>query len=135
MSDFKGRRFPTDVILICVRWNCKYRISYRDLEEMISERGVMVDDAIGEAVSRQGAETAQGLPAGAHQHRPNRSPWKGPPRARAHWAKGVGHRQVNMGPLPVQLKRRRGAARQSQVKTESPTAAASLRSQAYQPAS
>ena len=38
MSDFKGRRFPTDVILLCVRWYCKLGISYRDLEEM-SERG------------------------------------------------------------------------------------------------
>jgi hypothetical protein len=43
MSDFKGRRFPTDIILVCVRWYCKYGISYRDLEEMMSERGVKVD--------------------------------------------------------------------------------------------
>ena len=43
MSDFKGRRFPTDVILVCVRWYCKYGISYRDLEEMTEERGVVVD--------------------------------------------------------------------------------------------
>ncbi len=35
MSDFKGRRFPTNVILVCVRWYCKYGISYRDLEEMM----------------------------------------------------------------------------------------------------
>ena len=42
MSDFKGRRFPIDIILVCVRWYCKYGISYRDLEEMMSERG-MVD--------------------------------------------------------------------------------------------
>ncbi len=37
MSNFKGRRFPTDVILVCVRWYCKYGISYRDLEERTSE--------------------------------------------------------------------------------------------------
>jgi transposase-like protein len=43
MSDFKGRRFPTDVILLCVRWYCKFGISYRDLKEMMSERGVAVD--------------------------------------------------------------------------------------------
>lgn len=43
MSDFKGRRFPTDIILVCVRWYCKYGISYRDLEEMMAERGVVVD--------------------------------------------------------------------------------------------
>ena len=29
MSDFKGRRFPTDIILVCVRLYCKYGISYR----------------------------------------------------------------------------------------------------------
>jgi hypothetical protein len=43
MSDFKGRRFPTDLILLCVRWYCKFGISYRDLEEMMGERGVAVD--------------------------------------------------------------------------------------------
>ena len=40
MFDFKGRRFPTDLILLCVRRYCKFGISYRDLEEMMSERGV-----------------------------------------------------------------------------------------------
>jgi len=39
MSDFKGRRFPTDVMLVCGRWYCKCGISYRDLAEMMSERG------------------------------------------------------------------------------------------------
>ena len=40
---FKRRRFPVDVILVCVRWYCKYGISYRDLVEMMQERGVDVD--------------------------------------------------------------------------------------------
>jgi len=40
---FKRRRFPTEVILLCVPWYCKYGISYRDLGEMMQERGVMVD--------------------------------------------------------------------------------------------
>jgi transposase, IS6 family len=44
--DFKGRRFPTGIILVCVRWYCKYGISYRDLEEMTSEGGVSVDHTI-----------------------------------------------------------------------------------------
>jgi transposase-like protein len=39
---FKRRRFPATVILLCVRWYCKYGISYRDLAEMVSERGVSV---------------------------------------------------------------------------------------------
>ena len=40
---FKRRRFPTKVILLCVRWYCKYGISYRDLAEIMQERGVAAD--------------------------------------------------------------------------------------------
>jgi IS6 family transposase len=40
---FKRRRFPVEIILVCVRWYCKYGISYRDLAEMILERGVDVE--------------------------------------------------------------------------------------------
>jgi transposase-like protein len=43
MSLFKRRRFPAAIILLCVRWYCKYGISYRDLAEMMQERGVEVD--------------------------------------------------------------------------------------------
>jgi transposase, IS6 family len=42
VSLFKRRRFPVEIILLCVRWYCKYGISYRDLAEMMSERGVTV---------------------------------------------------------------------------------------------
>ncbi len=42
---FKRRRFPVEIILLCVRWYCKYGISYRDLAEMMQERGVNVDPA------------------------------------------------------------------------------------------
>jgi transposase-like protein len=42
VSLFKRRRFPVEIILLCVRWYCKYGISYRDLAEMLSERGVGV---------------------------------------------------------------------------------------------
>jgi transposase, IS6 family len=43
MSDFKWKHFQGEIILGCVRWYCKYGISYRDLEEMMLERGVEVD--------------------------------------------------------------------------------------------
>ena len=43
MSIFKRRRFPVEIILLCVRWYCKYGISYRDLAEMMQERGIKVD--------------------------------------------------------------------------------------------
>jgi len=43
MNPFKWRHFQGEIILGCVRWYCKYGISYRDLEEMMEERGVDVD--------------------------------------------------------------------------------------------
>src|SRR3546814_6191442 len=42
-ADFKWRHFQGDVILWAVRWYCRYPISYRDLEEMLAERGISVD--------------------------------------------------------------------------------------------
>ncbi len=40
---FKWRHYAPDVILLCVRWYCRYQLSYRDLEEMMHERGLCVD--------------------------------------------------------------------------------------------
>ena len=39
---YRGRRFPVDVIELCVRWYLTYRLSYRDLAAMMAERGVAV---------------------------------------------------------------------------------------------
>jgi transposase-like protein len=43
MLNFKGMRFPIDVILVCIRWYAVYPLSYRHIEEMMEERGVSVD--------------------------------------------------------------------------------------------
>ncbi|MEK4032314.1 IS6 family transposase [Methylocystis sp. IM3] len=43
MIDFKGHRFEKDIILLCVRWYLAYPLSYRNLKEMMLERGVEVD--------------------------------------------------------------------------------------------
>ncbi len=43
MNPFKGRHFQRDIILWAIRWYCKYGISYRELQEMLAERGVNVD--------------------------------------------------------------------------------------------
>ncbi len=40
---FKWRHFQADIILLCVRWYLRYSLSYRDLEEMMLERGLHVD--------------------------------------------------------------------------------------------
>src|SRR5271168_4906444 len=43
VSDFKGRHFEGEIVLWAVRWYCRYGVSYRDLEQMMGERGVSVD--------------------------------------------------------------------------------------------
>ncbi len=40
---FKWRHFQADIILLCVRWYLRYSLSYRNLEEMMLERGLHVD--------------------------------------------------------------------------------------------
>jgi transposase, IS6 family len=40
---FRGRHFEDVVIVLCVRWYLRYSLSYRDLEEMMAERGLSVD--------------------------------------------------------------------------------------------
>jgi transposase-like protein len=42
-SPFKWRHFEPTIILLCVRWYCRYSLSYRDLEEIMRERGLSVD--------------------------------------------------------------------------------------------
>jgi len=45
MVDFKGSQFPKDVILYAVWFYVRFAVSYRDLEEIMAERGVEVDHA------------------------------------------------------------------------------------------
>jgi IS6 family transposase len=42
-SAFAGFRFPPEVITIAVRWYLRYGLSYRDVEELLAERGMQVD--------------------------------------------------------------------------------------------
>jgi hypothetical protein len=42
-GSFAGFRFPPEVILLAVRWYLRYGLSYRDLEELLAERGIEVD--------------------------------------------------------------------------------------------
>jgi transposase-like protein len=42
-SAFAGFRFPPDVIVVAIRWYLGYNLSYRDVEELLLERGVEVD--------------------------------------------------------------------------------------------
>ena len=42
-SLFKWRHFLPEIILLNLRWYCRYALSYRDLEEMMAERGIELD--------------------------------------------------------------------------------------------
>jgi transposase-like protein len=42
-SAFAGFRFPAEVIVVAVRWYLRFNLSYRDVEELLVERGVDVD--------------------------------------------------------------------------------------------
>src|SRR2546426_10731803 len=43
LSVFAGFRFPPEVIVLAVRWYLRFGLSYRDVEELLAERGIEVD--------------------------------------------------------------------------------------------
>jgi len=43
VNSFKWKHYEGEIILLNVRWYLKYSLSYRNLEEMMAERGVEVD--------------------------------------------------------------------------------------------
>jgi transposase-like protein len=64
---FAGFRFPPEVIALAVRWYLRYGLSYRDVEELLAERGIEVDHvSIYRWVQRFAPEFAEA--ARARQH-------------------------------------------------------------------
>ena len=52
---FRGRHFEDVIILLCVRWYLRYSLTYRDLEEIMAERGhplTMSRSGVGSSVMR-----------------------------------------------------------------------------------
>ena len=43
---FKWRRFEPEVILLAIGWYLRFSLSYRDVEELLAERGLLVDHVI-----------------------------------------------------------------------------------------
>ena len=37
---FRGRHFDREIIILCVRWYLRFKLSFRDLVEMMAERGI-----------------------------------------------------------------------------------------------
>jgi hypothetical protein len=42
---FDGRHFDREIIVLCVRWYLRYKLSLRDLVEMMAERGLSLAHA------------------------------------------------------------------------------------------
>ena len=76
MSEFKGRHFQEEIVLWAVRWYCRYAVSYRDLEAMMTERGVAVDHStilsLGAAASSPRVKDAVPEPLTEHRRRDQR---------------------------------------------------------------
>jgi transposase-like protein len=66
-SAFAGYRFPPDVIILAVRWYLRFGLSYRDVEELLGERGIEVDHVtVYRWVQRFAPEFAQAAQARRH---------------------------------------------------------------------
>jgi len=44
-NPFKGRQYPGEVIVLCVRWCLRYPLSYEHVSELVAERGGGVDSS------------------------------------------------------------------------------------------
>ena len=42
-SSFAGFRFPPEVIILAARWYLRYSLSYRNVAELLAERGIAVE--------------------------------------------------------------------------------------------
>jgi transposase-like protein len=70
-GSFKGRHFDREIIVLCVRWYLRYKLSFRDLTEMMAERGLSLahapkevpvghyDHALGEAFHARVRQTLE----------------------------------------------------------------------------
>lgn len=77
MIDFKGIHYPKSVVLHAVFFYLRYPVSYRDLEEIMQERGVDVDHA---TLSRWVIKFSPLIAAQAQtRKRPTAASWGNPP--------------------------------------------------------
>jgi transposase-like protein len=71
---FKWKHFQPEIILLTVRWYCRYALSYRDLEEMMAERGLSVDHS---TIQRWVVQYAPELNKRCRRHlRPANDSWR-----------------------------------------------------------
>ncbi len=66
---FKWRHFQAEIILLCIRWYLRYPLSYRDLEEMMLERGLHVDHTmIYRSRATRRTRTGEAMPIPSQNH-------------------------------------------------------------------
>ena len=53
-NPFKGRHYPGEVIILCVRWYLRYPLTYEHVSEILAERGVD-GRVVGQATGGQSA--------------------------------------------------------------------------------
>ena len=71
---FKWKHFQSDIILLCVRWYLRYSLSYRDLVEMMAERGLSMSHT---TIMRWVHELSPELDKRARPHlKPTGDSWK-----------------------------------------------------------
>jgi transposase, IS6 family len=71
---FRGRHFGDEIIVLCLRWYLRYPLSYRNLEEMMAERGLKLDHStIARWVLQYAPVLNERIPS--EMRRPNRS-WR-----------------------------------------------------------
>jgi hypothetical protein len=87
---FAGRHFDREVIVLCVRWYLRYKLSFRDLVEMMAERGLDLAirrsraglDVIRQSLSSGGSGSPDALAARGESMKPiSRCAVNGPLRA------------------------------------------------------
>ena len=77
--DFKGSHYPKSVILYAVFFYVRYGVSYRDLEEIMAERGAEIDHA---TLNRWVVKYAPQIAANAQaRKKPTACSWRMPSRA------------------------------------------------------
>src|SRR5476651_2911831 len=61
---FDGRHFDREIIILCVRWYLRYKLSLRDLVEMMAERGL----SLAHAPTTEGRPRGEEVPVGYDDH-------------------------------------------------------------------
>ena len=54
--DFKWKHYEPEMILLAVRWYLRYSLSYRDLVDMMEERGLTIAQFPDKVLQRLGTE-------------------------------------------------------------------------------